>query len=321
MINLPDPTDTQTASSATSDANRRAFLAKSTAVAASVGLASLPTASHADGIQHTTQPRRLLKTLKDGMVKVKGDMTAKFAAAKEAGFDGIELSTPGVDVEAVKKAIDATGLPVDGSVGSTHWQVRHSDGDPTVRAKALEHLITSLKETHAVGGHSVLLVVGHGKDGGFQEVWDRSVENIQLALPTCAELGVSIVVENVWNQFCYEHNGPADQSAKLFADYIDAFDSPWVGMQFDIGNHWKYGNPAQWIRTLGKRIYKFDIKGFDRGKDKWADIAQDDLPWADVRKAIDDIGFQGWIAAEVGGGDVKRLTTVAKQIDEALNIG
>ncbi len=92
-------------------------------------------------------------------------------------------------------------------------------------------------------------------------------------------------------------------------------------MQFDIGNHWKYGNPAQWIRELGRRVVKLDIKGYSRSANGWADITEDDLPWADVRRALDEIGFHGWVAAEVGGGDLVRLQTVAQQIDRALNIG
>ena len=62
----------------------------------------------------------------------------------------------------------------------------------------------------------------------------------------------------------YVHDGPVDQTADKLAAYIDAFNSPFVGMQFDIGNHWKYGNTGDWIRTLGKRIIKLDVKGFSR---------------------------------------------------------
>ena len=300
--------------------SRRQFVASSAAAAAVASSTSITNAS-AGEITHETEPRRLLKTLKMGMVRVKGDMTAKFKAAKEAGFDGIEIGCPGAPVDEIKKAVEATGLVVDGSVGNTHWKTTHSHADAKVREQALKNLENSILETKAVGGHTVLLVVGVGKDGSEQEVWDRSVENIRKALPLCAELGVAIAIENVWNQFCYEHNGPNDQGAEKFVKYVDEFNSPWVGMQFDIGNHWKYGNPAEWIRTLGKRIIKFDIKGVHRANDKWADITEDDLPWADVRKAIDDIGFHGWIAAEVGGGNEQRLKIVADQIDNALNIG
>lgn len=302
--------------------NRRNFLATSAAIAAATSMATTlsPTAQAAK-IEHTTKPRKLLKTLKFGMVKVEGNLTAKFKAVKAAGYDGIELDIPSVDVAAVKQAIEASGLPVDGSVCSTHWNIRHTSPDAETRTKALSDLTTALRQTHAVGGHSVLLVVGKGEDGPEADLWKRSVDNIRQAVPLAAELGVAIVIENVWNQFLYDHQGSNNQTAEKFVKYVDEFDSPWVGMQFDIGNHWKYGNPAEWIRTLGRRVIKLDIKGFSRAKNDWADITEDDIPWADVRKALDDIHFHGWVAAEVSGGDEERLSTVAKQIDNALNIG
>lgn len=302
------------------DVRRRHFIAASTAAIAALSMRTTYAAEETV-IKHSASPRRLLKTLKVGMVQVPGDLTAKFKAVKAAGYDGIELDSPGIDVEATQAAIAASGLVVDGSVCSTHWNIRHSSPDAGERAQALVDLKTALQQTKAVGGHTVLLVVGHGKDGTPEEVWSRSVENIKQALPLCAELGMTIAIENVWNQFLYKHDGPADQTADAFVKYVDEFDSPWVGMQFDIGNHWKYGNPADWIRTLGRRVVKLDIKGFSREADQFADITQDDLPWAEVRQALDDIHFHGWVAAEVGGGDAERLKKIAQQIDSALNIG
>ncbi|MCA9192080.1 MAG: sugar phosphate isomerase/epimerase [Planctomycetales bacterium] len=298
--------------------SRRNFLLTSTCVVAEA--TAVWRSAKANEIQHTSSPRRLLKTLKSGMVKA-NSLVEKFQIAKQAGFDGIELDSPGINVDETLKAIEVSGLPVDGSVCSTHWNVRHSSSDAGTRAQALADLQTALRQTKAVGGHTVLLVVGHGKDGSPEEVWQRSVSNIRQAVPLAAELGVAIAIENVWNSFLYVHDGPPNQTADEFVRYVDEFNSPWVGMQFDIGNHWKYGDAAAWIRQLGKRIIKLDIKGFDKQQSKWADITEDDLPWADVRLALDEIGYQGWVAAEVSGGDVSRLTTVAKQIDKALNIG
>ena len=224
------------------DRSRRHFLSTVSAAAFASGVAR--PSLHAAEITHTTTPRKLLKTLKIGMVKGSGSLTEKFQIAKAAGFDGIELNSPGIDVAEVKRAIDETGLPVDGSVGATHWSVRHSSADAQVRQQALQDLLVAIRETHAVGGHTVLLVVGKGQDGTEEEVWHRSIENIRPALPLCAELGMSIAIENVWNQFLYQHDGPDNQTAEKFVRYVDEFNSPWVGMQFDIGNHWKYGNPA-----------------------------------------------------------------------------
>lgn len=283
-----------------------------------LGLSALASSTPASAAPGSSLKGRFYKTLKIGMVKDGATLAEKFAIAKEAGFDGIELNAPGYDVEEVRAAIAATGLPVDGTVCADHWDVRHSDPDPSVRAKALASLVGALEATHAVGGHTVLLVVGHGKDGSEEEVWERSVANISQAIPVAARLGVGIAVENVWNQFCYDHEGGADQNADKLAAYIDAFSSPWVGMQFDIGNHWKYGNTGDWIRTLGKRITKLDVKGFSRQEGKFTPIDQGDIDYADVRKALLEIGFHGWCAAEVGGGDLAHLKGVAAAMDQAF---
>ncbi|MCR9201028.1 MAG: sugar phosphate isomerase/epimerase [Planctomycetaceae bacterium] len=263
---------------------------------------------------------KLLKTLKIGMVKVEGGLVKKFEAVKAAGFDGIEMNAPGMDVAETKKAIAETGLPVDGTVNSTHWQVRHTDPGPDVRARALESLKQALRMTHEVGGDTALLVVGHGKDGDEEEIWKRSIANIEQAIPLAEKLKVRIAIENVWNHFLYDHQGDSSQTADKFVRYVDELDSEWVGMQFDIGNHWKYGSMGDWIRQLGSRIVKLDLKGFSRAQNKFTKITEGDLDWADVRKALLEIKFQGWAAAEVGGGNLDRLKEVSANMDKAFGL-
>ncbi len=299
--------------------SRRRFL-KSSAVATGAIAASPLLANRA--LADVDLNGRIYKTLKIGMIRVKGSLTDKFKAAKEAGFAGVELNAPGVNVAETRKAIADSGLPVDGSVNSGHWGVRHTDPDPEVRAKALEALKEGLRQTRAVGGHSCLLVVGHGKDGPENEIWPRSIENIAKAVPLAAELGVSIAIENVWNHFCYDHDNVGDraQGAEKFAKYVDEFNSPWVGMQYDLGNHWKYGPTGDHVRTLGKRIVKLDIKGFSRAKDRFTKIGEGDVDWADVRKALHEINYHGWCAAEVGGGDLNRLKEVSANMDKVFGL-
>ena len=130
---------------------------------------------------------------------------------------------------------------------------------------------------------------------------------------------MAILIENVWNDFTYDHEGGNDQTADRLAAFIDVFDSPLVGVQFDIGNHWKYGDPAAWIRTLGKRIQKLDIKGFSREKDGFTKITEGDIDWPAVEQALHDIKYTGWLAAEVGGGDIDRLKEVNEHLEEALH--
>ena len=303
---------------------RRRFLQIGAAATSGLAVSSL-SAQTPEKSQPASQPATqpwLKKTLKIGMIRLpKGSMTDKFKLAKEAGFQGVELNAPSIPIDEAKQAAAESGLIIDGSVGGYHWKTRHTDPNPDVREKAMELLISGLKNTAAVGGESMLLVPGHGKDGTDEEVYERAVAAVKEALPIAKDLNVSILIENVWNDFCYDHEGDSNQTAERLAKFIDEFNSPLVGVQFDIGNHWKYGDPAEWIRTLGKRIQKLDIKGFlrDDPKPRFTKITEGDINWPSVEEALHDINFTGWLAAEVGGGGLERLKEVNDHLEEALN--
>jgi hexulose-6-phosphate isomerase len=243
----------------------------------------------------------------------------KFKLLQDLGFDGAELDSPGgVNKQEALAASQKTGLPIHGVVDSTHWGVRVSDPDPEVRERALQDLLTAIRDSHACGGSAVLLVAGHGKDGTHEEVSARSLAQIQKALPLAAKLGVHILIENVWNQFCYQHDGPGDQTADQLVAFIDAAQSPWVGSYFDIGNHRKYATPSKWVRQLGHRIVKLDVKDFNHETNKWAEIGEGTVDWDNVRAELGRLNYCGWATAEVGGGDRQRLATIKAQMDRVL---
>lgn len=254
------------------------------------------------------------------MVKEELSLVDKMHLLREIGFDGFELDSPnGFDREEVIKARKESRLPIHGVVDSVHWNDRLSSPDAAQRAKGLDALKTAIRDSKAYGGSSVLLVPGRvtGEEETQQHVWDRSIAAIRQALPLAAELGIHILIENVWNGFCYEHDGPANQSAEQLAAYLDAINSPWVGAYLDLGNHQKYGSVPEWIRTLNKRIVKLDVKdwGIENG---WARIGDGDVDWAGVREALAEIGYTGWCTAEVGAGDAQHLREVKERMDRVL---
>ena len=282
------------------------------------GLAAMP-------LQASTGEHRgkIYKSVKFGMVGGKLSIQRKFELLKELGYDGVELNSPGGgNKKQALAASKAVGLPIHGVVDSIHWGTRLSDPRPEVREKGRAGLETAVLDSHLVGGTAVLLVPGRvaNKEKENQEqVWERSIEQISKVLPLCSRLGIHILIENVWNGFCYVHGGPDNQTADKLAEYLDAINSPWVGSYFDIGNHQKYGKPADWIRTLGRRIVKLDVKGWGK-KNGFCKIGDGDVDWADVRKALTEIGFSGWATAEVRGGGKERLKEIAERMDRALGL-
>ena len=179
--------------------SRRAFVKATSSALVAGPLACVAQAAQqkknhtVDSDEDVSLDGRIFKTLKIGMVQLEGSLTDKFIAAKAAGFNGIEMNSPGMDVEETRTAIKESGLPVNGTVCSTHWKIRHTSPKADVRAQALKNL------------------------------------------------------------------------------------------------HWKYGNTGDWIRTLGRRVVKLDLKGFSRAQSTFTKIGEGDIDWADVRKALVEI--------------------------------
>lgn len=315
----------------TTSLTRRGLL--KSAAGAVVALAAVPplraaesSTASPDGAVLPPAGKRLLLSCKLGMIaKERGGKKLPIAdrlrLAAEAGFDGVDFDEAGeFTPEAARKAVQESGVFVHNAINHAHWSVRLTDPKPEVRAKARANLEHCLRVSHAAGGSGVLIVVGKADDGPAAEIEARCRSEIQQVLPLAAALGQHVLIENVWNQMMYDHDRGPDQSADRFVRFVDSFHSPWVGMYYDLGNHWKYGQPAEWLRAFGPRAIKLDVKGFSRARDKFVDITSpdDDLPWAEVRRALADIGFAGWATAEVGGGDVKRLTFVREQMQKAF---
>ena len=181
-----------------------------------------------------------------------GDSTLdKFKIAQDAGFDGISLFAPDRFVlsEALS-AQDKTGVRIHNVNGTHHWKERLSDPDQAVRDKAVQNLKDCLQFAGDCGGDSVLLVNGKVTDAereNHQQVRERSIDGIRKAIPLASRLGVRILCENVGNGFCPD--------AAQWEEYIDSFESPFVGAFFDIGNHHGFGgappldpnaSPTEW---------------------------------------------------------------------------
>jgi len=294
--------------------DRRSLLTAGAALGASLALPGAATAAA------PARRRKLKKSLKIGMIGEGDTLLERFQAARDAGFDGVELDSPSdLDLDEAMAASQATGLVIDGVVDSVHWQKTLGDPDPAVRAEGLAGLQTALRECKKVGGSSVLLVPAVvNATISYDAAWERSIAEVRRALPLAAELEVAIAFENVWNGFLL--------SPLEAARYVDVFESPWVGWHFDIGNIVNFGWPEQWIRILGPRIKKLDVKEFSRKKRDdeglWkgfrVEIGEGDNGWPAVMAALDDIGYEGWAAAEVGGGDARRLADIASRMDRVF---
>ena len=291
--------------------NRREFIVGTTGAAMAV----------AAGTSAAAPRRGLKKAVNLNMANVGKTVAEKFKAIKDAGFDGVEVDAPNsMNRDEVLKARDDSGLTIHGVVDSVHWGAPLSDAQKEVREKGLAGLIAAIEECKAYGGTNVLLVPAVvNKNVSYLEAYERSQAEIRKAIPKAKELGITIAIENVWNHFLLS---PLEMER-----YIDGFESESVVSYFDIGNIITFGWPEQWIRILNKRIRRLHIKEYSRKKRDekglWkgfdVELNEGDNDWPAVRKALTEIGYDGWCTAEVNGGDAKRLADIKERMDKALD--
>ncbi len=255
---------------------------------------------------------KLRKALQFGMLPKSLSDADKFKLAKECGFEGIEGS-PIKDLDAARKLgrlARQAGVPIH-SIVYGGWGAPFSDPDPKVIEKGLAGMETALRSAKALGADTVLLVPANlNENVGYGDAYKRSQEHIRKLLPLAKELKIVIAVENVWNKFLL--------SPLEFARYVDEFESPWLKAYFDVGNVILFGYAQDWIRTLGKRIVKIHLKDFKRKGYQWKNLLDGDVNWKQVRLALEEVGYNGFLTPELSGGNKAYLTDLSERIDRIL---
>jgi hexulose-6-phosphate isomerase len=234
------------------------------------------------------------------------------ALAKDAGYDGFEvalgdagefsLESAEADAKAVRAAAEDVGIEISGVACGLYWGCSLTADCETERAKAKSVLRKEIEMAAWVGVDGILVVPGNVHASfipdcpvvPYDVAWERATDAIGEAAPLAEERGVTIGVENVWNKFLL--------SPLEMARFIDQFESDRVGAYFDVGNVLLTGFPEQWIRILGKRISRVHFKDFRCGVGGLAgfvDLLSGDVNWPAVMAAFQEVGYDGWVTAEM----------------------
>jgi hexulose-6-phosphate isomerase len=253
-----------------------------------------------------------------------------FAAARNAGFEGIELPLGGkINLswtpdqakqlgEAARKAgLSIVSLWVSEPLSSNPL----NSPDPMLRARGVETLKKAI-DFAALAGCEALLVIpgrlGSGAQfrGGYQDTWDRVSEELKKVIPYAQQSKVCLTPENVWNKFLVS---PLEMRA-----FVDQFQSPWLQTHFDVGNVMQYGYPQDWILTLGSRIRRVHFKDYKLSmraeQGRFVDLLEGDVDWKAVMSALVKIGYRGFVSPEIdhNPNDPDQLRKVSQALDRIL---
>jgi len=235
---------------------------------------------------------------------------------RDCGFDGVDAVTPSdLDVEALQRAAAAVGIEVANVLAGRSLRWTLADPHPQIRTHGREGLEQSLRDAAVLGSSSVMLPSFLPEGVTPEAARDTTAEELRRVLPLAEELGVCIAIENCWNGFL--------DSAEALAEFVDSFESPLVVVFFDVGDVAPLGEPQDWIHVLGSHIHKVDLKDFDceRARRVGIDHGEElelgagDCHWGAVARAFRDVGFDGWMSAELTGSGRELLTHASAAMD------
>ncbi len=241
-----------------------------------------------------------------------GTIKDNLTLAKKAGFEGVELALNGEgelsmqstekEIAEVRKQAEDIGLDLYSLSSGLCWDYRLSDDDERMREKAKDMIKKQLDTAKILGADTILVIPGvvnvefsnPEKKVAYDIVYERAVEGLNELKGYAESLKVNIGLENVWNKFLL--------SPMEMRDFIDKIGSEYVGSYLDIGNTLYCSYPEDWVRILGKRIKKVHFKDYRMqagGLHGFVDLLAGDVDYPEVVKALGEIGYDGWVSAEM----------------------
>ena len=191
--------------------------------------------------------------------------------AAEKGLDGVELTvgdclplaTSEQEAKAIAAYAKAKGVGLRSLATGAGWGQWLCADDPAERAAAQDFVKKYLQLAAWLGAETVLVVVGATRvawdpshaEVSYKNAWANATESIRALAPVAEKLGVNIGLENVWNRFLL-----SPMEWKLF---LDQFNSPRVGIYFDVANCCYIARPEDYPEILGSYIKGVHLKNFE----------------------------------------------------------
>jgi len=249
-----------------------------------------------------------------GVLSGKPELSLKecMQLAKDAGFEGIELSLEekgDVNLNStkddIKKILDLakkTGIKISSLATGMLWKYTLTSNKKEIREEG-KNIVKKMLEFASYLEVDTVLVIPGAVDVFFNPeaeiipydiAYKRAFETLSECLSLAEKYKVTIGIENVWNKFLL--------SPLELKDFVDKFNSEYIGVYFDVGNVLSIGYPEHWIKILGRRIKKVHIKDFRKEVGTvqgFVDLLEGDVNWKAVISSLREVGYDNYLTAEI----------------------
>ena len=176
-----------------------------------------------------------------------------------------------------------------------YWHPGWTDPDPHYRAIRREHTKRALRLAQEIGAPNITT-----EPGGLltaEQSWEQAAGIFYDEIMPCVE-----VAEEVQVQLLIEPE--PELMIERFDEYLEfagRFDSPWIGLNFDIGHAYCVSeDPQDWVAKMAPHTKHYHFEDIAATRvHKHLIPGHGALDFAATLQALEQTGYDGWITVEL----------------------
>jgi sugar phosphate isomerase/epimerase len=176
-----------------------------------------------------------------------------------------------------------------------YWHPGWTDPDPHYRAIRREHTKRALQLASDIGAPNITT-----EPGGLltaEQTWEEAASIFYDELMPCVELAEQLEVRLLIEP-------EPELMIEKFDQYLafaERIDSPWVGLNFDIGHAYCVGeDPQDWVAKMAPHTRHYHFEDIARTRvHRHLIPGQGAIDFAATLRAIHATGYEGWLTVEL----------------------
>lgn len=243
------------------------------------------------------------------------DIASAIEAIAAIGYQGVEILCdrphwfPGEvserEVDRIGELIERHGLLVSNLNANTAngyydppppenvFEPALSNKDPALRRWRQDYSMEAIRIAHRLNSCSVSVTSGHPVAGIVPDrALDLFIDSLKRICEEAARLEVPVGIE-------YEPGLLVERATEV-AEVIEKVDSPWLGVNLDIGHSWLDGEiPEEAVALLSGRIWNVHVEDIRNRKHFHLVPGDGDLPFARYFDALRETGYENFLTVEL----------------------